>query len=353
MTPLDRSLFTFSLLFASACQGGPLYEPGAVRRGEKLRAPLQPPAQAEREFWRVEPDVKLFHFAEGSGRTALVLHGGPAIPGDAPWPGLRRVSGFAFHHFHQRGCGRSTRPFDAFPRGSFYANMKELERTLGLGAQIADVERIRRILGEERLVLVGHSFGALVAALYAAEFPDRVSGLVLESPADLLVMPPETGGLYAQVEALLPAARRPELQAYLKRYLDFAHLFERTEAELAVLHAEFGSYFAAALRANGVEPSPLALDTPPAMVGGFMPQAVYLSMGRKHDWRRALAQVRAPVLVLHGERDIQPLSATRAFAKAFPSAELRVVAGASHFAHLEQPAAYADAVGAFLSRIGR
>jgi 2-hydroxymuconate-semialdehyde hydrolase len=63
--------------------------------------------------------------------------------------------------------------------------------------------------------------------------------------------------------------------------------------------------------------------------------------------------VRTPVLVLHGERDVQPLSATRAFAKAFPSAELRVVAGASHFGHLEQPAAYAEAVGAFLSGIGR
>jgi proline iminopeptidase len=158
-----------------------VYEPGAVRRGTNLRAPLDAPGQRDREFWRVEPDVELFHFAHGAGQPVLVLHGGPGIPPDEPWAGLRTVDGFSFHFFHQRGCGRSTRPFDAFRGGSFFSNLKELERTLGFGAQIADVERVRRILGEERLVVVGHSFGALIATLYAAEFPEHVSALVLEA----------------------------------------------------------------------------------------------------------------------------------------------------------------------------
>ena len=41
----------------------------------------------------------------------------------------------------------------------------------------ATIERIRRILGRDRLTLVGHSFGAFLAAMYAAEFPDRVEAL--------------------------------------------------------------------------------------------------------------------------------------------------------------------------------
>jgi proline iminopeptidase len=345
----NRAWLVASTLVATGCWGGPVYEPGAVRRGTNLRAALDAPEQTEREFWPVEPDVKLFHFADGSGRPVLVLHGGPAIPTDEPWAGLRSVDGFSFHYFHQRGCGRSTRPFDAFSGGWFYSNMKELERTLGLGAQIADVERVRRILGQERLVLVGHSFGALIAALYAAEFPEHVSALVLESPADLLVVPSPTGGIFAEVEARLPAPQRAEFQAYLERYLDFGHLFQKTEAQLAALHQEFGSFYAAALRANGVGAAESLVRAPAAsQVGGFMPQAVYLSMGRKHDWRSALAGVRVPVLVLHGERDLQPLSASRAFAAAFPNAELRVIPGASHYAHAEQPQAFAREVRAFL-----
>jgi proline iminopeptidase len=214
------------------------------------------------------------------------------------------------------------------------------------------VERVRRILGEERLVVVGHSFGALVATLYAAEFPEHVSALVLESPPDLLVVPSPTGGLFAEVEARLPPGQRAEFQAYLERYLDFRHLLEKSEAQLAGLHHQFGTFYAAALRANGgVAAESLVLAPAASQVGGFMPQAVYVSMGRKHDWRTALAGVRAPVLVLHGERDVQPLSATRAFAAAFPNAELRVIAGASHYAHAEQPEAFAHEVRAFLSAI--
>ena len=62
-----------------------------------------------------------------------------------------------------------------------------------------------------------------------------------------------------------------------------------------------------------------------------------------------MAGVRAPVLVLHGERDLQPLAATQAFAAAFPDSALRVVAGATHFAHAEQPDAFAREVRAFLA----
>ncbi len=121
-------------------------------------------------------------------------------------------------------------------------------------------------------MLIGHSFGALIAALYAAEFPKHVSALVLEAPADLLVMPSETGGLYAQVEARLVPLQRAEFQGYLKRYLDFGRIFDRSETELAGLHSEFGRYFAAALQANGVAAGSLPLAAPADQVGGFMPQ---------------------------------------------------------------------------------
>lgn len=67
--------------------------------------------------------------------------------------------------------------------------MTTLEQTLGLGAQIADIERIRRLLGDEKLILMGHAWGGFLALLYAAEFPDRIDALILVFPADVLVMP--------------------------------------------------------------------------------------------------------------------------------------------------------------------
>ncbi len=42
--------------------GQPLYEPGMVRAGKNLRAPLMPPVQPENAyFWKMEEDIQLYN----------------------------------------------------------------------------------------------------------------------------------------------------------------------------------------------------------------------------------------------------------------------------------------------------
>lgn len=55
----------------------------------------------------------------------------------------------------------------------------------GSGDVIADIEAVRRAAGYDRLLLVGVSYGTYTAQRYAAAYPDRVSGLVLDSPLDV------------------------------------------------------------------------------------------------------------------------------------------------------------------------
>jgi pimeloyl-ACP methyl ester carboxylesterase len=112
---------------------------------------------------------------------AMRLHGDSCPSFSRPATAILARS-YRVHAYDQRGCGRSTRPFTGPLEGSFYSKLRTVEARLGLAAQIADIERIRRILGRDRFIVVGHSFGALIAALYAAEFPDRVRALVLRSP---------------------------------------------------------------------------------------------------------------------------------------------------------------------------
>ena len=328
----------------------PLYEPGMVRAGNNLRAPLVPPAQsADKNFWTVESDIKLFHFADGAGTNVLVIHGGPGVPFTEPLAGLKSLTGnYRFHYYAQRGCGKSSRPIDQFASSNFYENMQTLDRTLGLGAQIADIERIRQILGDEKIILVGHSFGGFIASLYAAEFPEHVQALVLIAPAEMLIMPPESGGLYEQVKPLLPESMKPKYDDYLKRYLDFGNLFAHDESDLAALNREFVPYYEAAMQTRGfaIPPSNLPNDN-----GGWMVQAMYMSMGRKHDYRAALKSVTAPVLVIHGDKDLQPEKASQMYADAFPNAKFQIIQNASHFAFSEQPEAFARVVNEFLGKI--
>ncbi|MCR4437902.1 MAG: alpha/beta fold hydrolase [bacterium] len=203
-------------------------------------------------------------------------------------------------YYHQRGCGNSTRPVDRLSDKSLYRNMLNLDRALGIGAQVADVERIRRILGVDRLILVGHSIGAFLATLYAAEFPEHVRALVLIAPAQLLVFPGE-GNLLDEVGALLPAELKSDYATFLKEYLDFKHLFSRSEGEMIGLNSRFTRFYLAAAKAKGMPvPSTLRFHGN----GGWMVQAKYLSMGKKHDYRAALQRVTAPALILHGGMDI-------------------------------------------------
>ncbi|HEY5961604.1 MAG TPA: alpha/beta hydrolase [Polyangiaceae bacterium] len=326
----------------------PLYQPGMARALVQLGTPVATATVADSEAWQVEPGISLAHFEVGTGRPVLVVHGGPGIPFRQPMAGLLPLTErYRFYYYDQRGCGRSTRPFERFVDGSFRKNFRTLESKLGLGAQIADIERIRQALAEEKLVLIGHSFGALIASLYAAEFPDHVAALIPIAPANLLVMPPPGGGLFADMDQLLPAPSRDEYRAYIAEYLDFQKLFKRTESEASQLNAQLGRFFVEAARKRGFA-VPIASAAETESWGGFMVQAMYLSMGRRHDYRPAVRVVTAPVLVLHGANDLQSESVSRSFAQAFPNAHFEVTPNAGHLPFADAPKLFAELVGKVL-----
>lgn len=329
--------------------GRPLYEPGMVRSEKALRAPLAPPRQSmEGDFWLVENDIKLHRYSVGNGRNVLVVHGGPGYPMSEPMQGLQPLTTqYKFHYYDQRGCGQSSRPFDRLSSRNFLDNVTSLDKTLGLGAQIADIERIRRILGEDSLIIVGHSFGGFLASMYAVEFPGRVKGLILVAPANLLVMPPDDGGLFEEIKGRLPESMKAEYTEFLKSYFDYGGIFSKSEADLASLNAKIAKYYWAA--SGSAAASSQAREIKDA--GGWMVQAMYFSMGRRHDYRKSLAAVKAPVLVIHGENDLQPEKASRSCAAAFSNSRFHLIKNAGHFSFNEQPAEFATVTGEFLNAL--
>jgi proline iminopeptidase len=104
--------------------GQPLYQPGMVRAGKNLRSSLVPPEQtAEESYWLVEKDIRLFYHTQGAGKPVLVIHGGPGFPIRQPLTALVPLAGqYKFYYYDQRGCGRSTKPFDRFESRNYYAS---------------------------------------------------------------------------------------------------------------------------------------------------------------------------------------------------------------------------------------
>jgi len=114
---------------------------------------------------------------------------------------------------------------------------------------------------------------------------------------------------------------------------------DKSEDELVALNERFGEFYAAVVDLPAVEQG---------RPGGWMVWAQYISMGQRHDYRKALAAVEAPVLVLHGLDDLQSEQASRMYAEAFPHATFETIADAGHFSFEEQPRAFAGLVQAFL-----
>ncbi len=100
-----------------------------------------------------------------NGKTAVFLHGGPGGGCSPVHRQLFDPERYRILLFDQRGCGRST------PHAGLDANT-----TWHL---VADMERLRTMLGAESWLVFGGSWGSALALAYAETHPNRVSELVL------------------------------------------------------------------------------------------------------------------------------------------------------------------------------
>ncbi|MEW6041477.1 MAG: alpha/beta hydrolase [Elusimicrobiota bacterium] len=328
----------------------PMYKPGMVRAEYSFALPVQ---KALRDnYLRVENDIELYYFSDGEGENIVVIHGGPGYPFDKPYEGLKLLNkNYKFIYYHQRGCGKSTRPFDTFVSKNYYQNLKSLTGKLGLGAQIADIERIRLILRQDRITIIGHSYGAFIASMYAAEFPEKVKSLILISPANVFKMPPDDGGLFDWVGELLPEDMKQDYDSYLKWYFDYKDIFKKSEAELASINSEFIKYYSIAAGKRGMTISKAGTSIKDS--GGWMPHAIYLSMGRKYDFRNVLKVINSPVLIIHGDKDLQPVEASKRYTEYFSNSQFHIIKNVGHFSFNEKPDEFASVVSKFLKEVKR
>jgi proline iminopeptidase len=130
------------------------------------RAASAPLAAGEHQL--VINGVRLWYRVAGAsqGTPVVFLHGGPGQGSQTfarfAGPALERRNRMIY--LDQRGSGRSE---------------KHWKKEYSLPLMVDDLEQLRRAWGVERMALVGHSFGTVLALEYAAKYPRRVSHLVL------------------------------------------------------------------------------------------------------------------------------------------------------------------------------
>lgn len=277
-------------------------------------------------------DTTLYFDVEGPGLvtdgpqmrerpTAFAIHGGPGGDHTSVRPVFAPLADqLQLVYFDHRGQGRSARG----PRESYT-----------LENNVEDMEALRQHLGLDTIIVMGVSYGGMVALTYAARYPRRVARLVL-------IVTAAHGGFITRAKEILAERGTPEQQRVAQRLWEGT--FESEE--------QMREYFAVMGPLYSLRHDPSAAEIA-ARRAIYSPDAINEGFGgflRNYDVTAQLGAITAPTLVIAGRHDwICPPELSEEIAQRIPGARLRIFEQSSHRVWADEPEAFLSTLRAFLS----
>jgi proline iminopeptidase len=287
------------------------------------------PEPRESGFTRSTPGPLYWaRYGPAGASPVLLLHGGPGADHDYLLPQMLQL-GNAEHElvlYDQRGGGKS-RTDDRTP--------------ITWRTQVDDLAAVAGELRIDPLLLVGYSWGGLLAMLYAME---AAHGRVSPRPATMVLIDPApvTRAFRDRFESEFSRRQMTDQIRGLRTQLADSGLreadpdaYKQRAFELSV-----AGYFADPARSH---------DLTPFRVVGRVQQSIWESLG-DFDLTAPgqLDSVDVPTLVIHGRQDPIPLASSEAAAAAL-RARLVVLGDCGHVPYVEQPDQLFQAINTFLA----
>jgi 2-succinyl-6-hydroxy-2,4-cyclohexadiene-1-carboxylate synthase len=263
-------------------------------------------------------DVTLNVEIAGSGSALVLLHG--FTGSTATWrPHLSR--------FARR---RLTMAIDMLGHGGSDAPADP--RRYAIEEAARDVTAVLDYFAIARAAVLGYSMGGRVALFLAAAAPQRVAALILESASPGIAEPSRRRARAAEDAALADSIERGGIAAFVDRWERLPLFASQGRLTPAVR---------AALRAQRLANSTRGLANSLRGLGQGMQPPLF----------DRLDAVAMPALVVAGALDAAYAAIGGDLRRRLPNARLVVIEGAGHAVHLEQPAAFNNAVADFLDHV--
>jgi proline iminopeptidase len=290
----------------------------------------QAEAQLPRQGLLSLDDARLFYEVVGSGDPIIVVHGGPGLDHSYLQPGLNVLAQRnTLVYYDQRGTGRSSAALEP--------------GVINLDRFVEDIEALRETLGYERIDVLGHSFGALIALEYAMRHPESLGTLILMNPV-------EPGSRFSEAQAARQLAARTEEDSTELATLTGGEGFAARDP--ATVSEVYRVLFRQTLRDRArIDELDLNLAEATAKNGQSVGRLLGESMG-DIDWWDRMSGISARTLVLHGRYDLAPVAMSQALAQSMPLGRL-VVLESGHFPYLEDPDGLLSAISAFYVDLSR
>ena len=255
--------------------------------------------------------LNLFYETQGEGdEVIIVVHGGVGLPHEYFHPMLSNLSKYAKLVYFDRRADIQSR--------------QSPERMASVYEMADDVDALRESLGLNRVTLLGHSFGGVIALNYALRHPENVKRLILISAAAAIENPAE--GERRIVNTLSPEERA----AYGANEggTGAAYPCERVRRRYSVLYPHFFHKLVPYEFERGVY------------------TVYYDALAKKHalandptvaDMRSRLGDISAPVLVVGGRNDLMTtLCQSAELASGLPRSKFVVLEHSAHFPFFEE-----------------
>jgi pimeloyl-ACP methyl ester carboxylesterase len=246
----------------------------------------EPLPVTEEQGYVVHDGARIWYATYGSGSPVILLHGGLGHSGNWGYqvPGIVG-SGYRAVLIDSRGHGRSTRD----------------TRPYSYELMASDVLAVMDALHLEKAVLVGWSDGACVALILASKAPERAAGVFFFA----CNMDP------SGVKQIEPS---PTLDRCFSRHA-------KDYAQLSATPDQFSTFVEAVSLMMRTQPNYSAQD---------------------------LAEIIVPVAIVQSEHDeFIKRDHAEYLARSIPNAEMIVLAGVSHFAPLQRPEQFNNAILTF------
>jgi len=303
------------------------------------------------QYWELPTGSRIayiHYFPRAPGKTSpiIFLHGGPgayivdhSAAADQFYRSLATL-GFDVYLYDQIGSGHSARLRD--PR------QYTVER------HISDLEAIRRTLHARRLILIGDSWGAALAANYIAEHPDGCAKAIFSGPGAM-------DGSDMQASAYPDAPMVKAAEAWFTWFYSqprYAGMRDIQAADVVALYrsiaereldAQLDDFVHRSASFLVCDPAKLPADAVGSGMGWWANLMTSIDFGRRRrDLKPALARTHVPVLILRGGCDYMRWEVAYEYKHAFANATLLYAPEAGHAFGYDQPKIYSSAIRAFV-----
>lgn len=280
---------------------------------------------------------KVWYRIVGEGKSPqahplVCLHGGPGVPHDYLEP-LEKLAanGRQVIFYDQLGCGNSDQPHDP----SMWT----------VDLYVIELATLRRELNLQRIHLLGHSWGGMLAMVYALTKPEGLSGLILSSTAAnipqflgearrlLKAFPREVQETIAHHEAA-GTTDSPEYQGAVMEF--YRQHFCRTDPWPDCLNRAFQKF-----------------AQNPEVYQTMWGPSEFHATGPLKDWKIVgrLTEIRLPTLIISGRHDEATPACAEVLNRGIKGSRWEMFENSAHMVHIDEEEKYLRVVDEFIADV--